>query len=129
MAFNYIGDLSTDRDRVRFHIADTVSGSGPRPAAGTASNFTDAEVDGVLSDEGSFRRAIASMFETLSGEYAYFVDISVGPRRESLGQAAARYRALAIDWRKKYGDASSSVSSNAFTRVDGHSGDIKSNAV
>ena len=46
MAFNYDDELLTDRDRVRFHLQDTVSGQGQKPENG---NFTDAEIDALVT--------------------------------------------------------------------------------
>ena len=70
MAFTYLGDLSTDLDKVRFNIGDTVASSGPKPASG---NFTDAELGGLITSEGSWEKATAALKTVLEkypqGEY------------------------------------------------------------
>lgn len=95
MTFTYVGDLSTDLDKVRFHIQDTVSGSGPKPSDG---NFTDEELDGLLDGVDSWTKAVAEAFKALSAAWSGYVDISAGPRRESLSQIAERYAKLAVEW-------------------------------
>jgi hypothetical protein len=121
MAFTYVGDLSTDLDNVRFTIGDTVENSGPKP---NSANFTDAELNGLISREGSWQRAVAGAFEALAGYYAPQVDIALGPRREAMSQAAESYKSQAKDWRKQYGSSTSSVSSSAMVRRDGYSDDV-----
>jgi len=123
MAFTYIGDQSTDRDKVRSYIRDTTEGSGPLPGG---ENFTDAEIDGFVSTEGSWQRATAALMETLANRWATFVDISAGPHRESLSQVAAAWRAQAAAWRKKYG-STSRATVGWVTRVDGYTDDVAAN--
>jgi hypothetical protein len=102
MTFTYLGTLATDLDKVRFHVGDTSSatGAGVRP---DGTNFTDEELTGLLSVEGSWGRAVAGAFATLAGLFAQQVDITLGPRREALSQAAERYSALSAEWRKIHG--------------------------
>lgn len=129
MAFTYLGTLATSRDKVRFYLSDTVSGSGPTPSG---ANLQDAEIDGLIAAEGTWQRAVAAGFETLAAAWAHEVDITVGPRHESLSQAAQRYSDLASQWRRNYGVASSGASrvgSRAVTRVDGYSDDVPSDEV
>lgn len=127
MAFTYVGDLSTNRDKVRFYICDTVSGSGPRPNGG---NFTDAEVDGLLTVEGSWQRAAAAAFEVLAAEWAQYVDTQVGPRREALNQTAQRFAELATMWRARAGSSAPTRAGYRFTMcVDGYSDDIANDEV
>ena len=124
MAITYTGELTTDLDRVRFYLGDTVNGTGIKP---DGSNFTDAELNGLVTLEGSWQRAVAGACEALVMLYAPEVDIAVGPRRESLSQAAARYEKQAESWRKRYGRSTGSVVTGALTRVDGYSDDIAAN--
>ena len=126
MALTYKGDLSTDLDKVRFYTQDTTADSGPKPGG---DNFSDAEITGLITSEGSWRRAVAAAFETLAGLWGQYVDLSVGPRREQLSQTAARYESLAATWRRKWGSSGSRAGSRAVTRVDGYSDDIPSDQV
>lgn len=122
MAFTYLGDLSTNREKLRFYIQDTTVDSGPRPGG---TNFSDAELDGLITTEGGWRKAVAGAYETLAAEWAQYVDTSIGPRRQSLSHTAARYETLAKTWRLRSGSASR-AGSRAVTRVDGYSDDIAS---
>ena len=127
MAVTYSNTLSTDRDKVRFYINDTVSGAGPKPSS---ANFDDAEIAGLLTLEGSVGKAVAACLETLAALWAVEVDIAVGSRRESLSQAATKFESLAKTWRDRHGGSTSSVMGvRHLTRVDGYSSDLASNEV
>ena len=123
MAFTYAGTLATDRDRVRFYIQDTVENSGPLPGG---TNFTDAEIDGIVTVEGSWQRAVAGLMDTLANKWATFVDITAGPHRESLSQVADAWRKQAKEWRDKYG-TTSRATVGWMTRVDAYSDDVAAN--
>lgn len=120
MAFTYLGTLSTSREKVRFYIQDTTISSGPKPSG---ANFSDAELDGLITTEGGWRKAVAAAFEILAGEWAQYVDTAIGPRRQSLSQTAQRYESLAKTWRQRSG-STARAGSRAVTRVDGYSDDI-----
>lgn len=120
MGVTYDDSLATDRDRVRFYVGDTVEDSGPKPGDG---NFTDNEIAGLVTLEGSWQKAVAACFETLHGEYAREVDVTVGPRKEALGQTAKHYAGLASQWRERYGESAARVGVRHMTRVDGYSDD------
>jgi hypothetical protein len=126
MTFTYLGTLATDLDNVRFNIGDTVENSGPKP---NSANFTDAELNGLITREGSWQRAVAGAFEALAGYYAPQVDIALGPRKEALSKAKEAYASLAEDWRSLHGSATSSVGSSAMIKVDGYSDDIAADDV
>lgn len=126
MAVTYSEALSTDRDKVRFHIQDTAASSGPKPSGG---NFSDDEIAGMVTLEGSWQRAVAGIFEVLAGLWGQYVDTAVGSRRQQLSQTAEQYRKMAEQWRKDYGRGGSRVGSRAMTRVDGYSDDVASDAV
>ena len=74
----YLGDLTTDLDKVRFYVRDTESGSGPRPDT-DSSNFSDDELNGLITLEGSWSRAVAGIYEALAAEWGQYVDTQVGP--------------------------------------------------
>ena len=120
MTFTYVGDLSTDLDKVRFYIQDTTENSGPKP--GNA-NFTDEELGGLITLEGSWQRGVAAGFEALAASWAFYADRAAGPRREAFSQIAARYQKLAQEWRAKHGATGGGAGYRAVTRVDGYSDD------
>jgi len=121
----YDDALSTNRDKIRFYLGDTVSGSGPKPASG---NFTDDEIAGLVTAEGSWQKAVAGGFEILAGLWSQYVDTAVGPRRQSLSQTAAGYEKMAKTWRRRSG-SQGRAGSRAVTRVDGYSDDIAADSV
>lgn len=78
--FSY--DLTTSVGMLRLEIGDEVFESGVKP---NGDNFTDAELEYFLAQEGStVGRAAARACEVLSRAYAGLVDLTVGPRRETL---------------------------------------------
>jgi len=121
--------LATDRDVFRATLNDTVSGSGPRPATGTASNFSDNEIAGLITLEGNVNRAIARAYEILAAAWANKGLSEIGPRKEDLKEASKNYAALGKQWRKDYGYATSRVTASFVTRVDAYSDDIANDEV
>ena len=121
MAFTYVGDLSTNRDKVRFYLGDKVEDSGPRPSDG---NYTDAEIDGLITVEGSYQRAIAAGFETLSAEWRKYPSFKADGLSLNRTDIADGYAAQAKEWRRKYGGSGGGMGSQAVTRRDGYSDDI-----
>lgn len=125
MTFTYLGDLSTDLDKVRFSISDKVASDGPQP---DGTNFTDEEIGGLITTEGSWQKAVAACFDTLAAVWTQYNDIGAGPHRESLSQIANGYRALAKRWRDEFG-STARARVRPMTRVDGYSDDIPANEV
>ena len=123
MAFTYSDALVLDRDRVRFAIGDTPPSAGPKPDDG---NFTDAEIAGLLDIEGSWQRAVAGAFETLSALWAKHVTFIAGTGMQSnQSDIANSYRTSAKEWRDKYGYGKEpSAGSEPVVRADGYSDDI-----
>ncbi len=126
MAFTYTDDLSTDRAKVRFYLQDTVEDAGPRPGNG---NFSDAEIDGLIVIGGSWQRAVAAGYESLAAAWATYVDRTVGPRKQSLSQIAARWAAQATAWRAQYGLSAGASTVVYPIRIDGYSQDIAADEV
>lgn len=118
MSFTYAGDMSTSLEKVRFHLQDTVSGSGPKPSDG---NFTDAELSGLITAEGSWQRAVAAGFEVLAAAWMRYPSF----RTEALGlnrsDIAKGYQEQAAKWRKRYGTSSGTAAARAVTRADAYS--------
>lgn len=126
MAFTYVGDLSTSRDKVRFYLQDIVSGSGPKPSDG---NFTDAEIDGLVTAEGSWQRAVAAGFETLASSWMRYPNFRVDDHQVNRTDIAKGYATQAQEWRRKYGASGGGAGSRAVTRIDGYSSDVDNQTV
>lgn len=126
MVITYVGDLSTDRDKVRSYLRDITDSAGPLPAD---ANFTDAEVDGLIAAEGSWQRAVAAGFETLAAAWRRYPTFDQDGFRLSRSDIANGYAAQAAMWRKRYGGSASGAGARAITRVDGYSDDVAADAV
>jgi hypothetical protein len=125
--FTYIGDLSTDLDKVRFHLRDVDAGNGPLPGD---KNFQDSELNGLLSLEGNWQQAVAAGYEVLAAGWAHYADLTVGPRRESLSQIAEGYAKLGAHWREQYGFTTrTGVAAAGIIKKDGYSDDVASDDV
>ena len=127
MSFTY--DTATDIGKVRFAIGDVTSGAGIKP---DGTNFSDEELQLLLTREGNWGAAAAACCETLSVWYARVVNISVGPRREDLGAIRQAYVDLAAQLRKQHGGGNLAQArgfSAGVVRVDGYSQDVASDAV
>ncbi len=118
MVFTY--DLTTDIGKVRLEIGDTTSGDGVKP---NGTNLTDAELTYWLAEEGSVGRASARACEALARAWARLVDLAVGPRRESLGQAAKAWAEQGAELRKQFGGADRGAYSAGVKRVGDGYGD------
>jgi len=125
VSFTY--DTATDIGKIRFAIGDVTSGAGIKP---DGTNFSDEEIQLLLTREGNWGAAAAACCETLSVWYARVVNISVGPRREDLGAIRQAYVDLAAQFRKQYGGGGVAHGFSAgVVRVDGYSQDVASDAV
>lgn len=113
MTFTY--DLATAIGQVRLAIGDTSSatGAGVRP---DGTNLSDAEIAYFLTAEGDdVGLATARACEALAMMWSNVADLQVGPRRESLGQVAARYAERAAALRS--GTLQAGYVSMAFAQV------------
>jgi len=123
--FSYDATLAANRDKVRFHLQDTVSGSGPKPGDG---NFANTELDALITAEGSWQRAVAAGFETLAAAWRRHPDFTADGLSLKRGSIADGYAKQAAEWRKQYGTAARPrtgvAGGRAVTRVDGYSDDI-----
>lgn len=123
MTFTYSGTLTDNTEWVRFTIGDTVSAAGPRP--GSTSNYTDEEIDAVITDAGTKGRAAAFLCETLATEWAaYAGSVSMADYSENLTARADYFMKRAADLRKQYGGTRAAPTQVAPTRVDGFSDDV-----
>jgi len=112
----------TDRGRVRRAIGDAKEDAGPLP---DGSNFTDAEIDQFISDEGTWQRAVAAAFEALAAAWANEYTFTSDGATINKGDRGDKFLALAATWRKRYGGLAT-VTSGAWKRVDGYSDDTTS---
>jgi hypothetical protein len=125
MGFTYLGTLATNRDRVRFHVGDVTEDGGPRPAD---ANFSDAEIDQVITDEGTWQRAVASCFERLAAEWTRYPTFRADGLALNRTDIAKGYRADAELWRKRYGAAMPIRVAGQITK-DAYSDDVASDDV
>lgn len=126
MTFTYAGTLASDREKVRFYVQDTVSGSGPKP---NGTNFTDEELDGLITNEGSWQRAVAGCYEALAAIWANRYDFTTEGQSFARSKVSERYAKSAKEWRDEYGSSAGSAASDTVTRVDAFSDDIESDPV
>jgi predicted outer membrane lipoprotein len=129
MTFSYAGTMATDLDYIRLHIGDTTASSGPKPGTGTATNFTDEEINGLKTLQGTKERTVAALFGVLAAMWANYVDSKIGPRDEKQSQKAANFLALNKKWETAYGTATATANFSFVTRVDGYSDDITNDEV
>lgn len=92
--------MPTDRDRVRFHIRDTVFDSGPLP---NDSNFEDDELDALIAVEGLWQRAVAAAFETLASAWRKYPNLESDQFGLSRSHISRGYADDAKVWRDKWG--------------------------
>lgn len=125
MTFTYDDTLSADRDKVRFYLQDTAIDEGPKPPT---DNFTDNELDGLITLEGNWQRAVAAGFEALTAIWTQYADLSEGPHKETLSQVAEGHRKSAILWRARSGSVTPARVAGII-KVDGYSDDVTSDDV
>ena len=120
MAFTYTDTLATDRDRVRFALNDVTENSGPRPAD---ANFSDAEIAGLITNEGTWQRATAAGLERLAGEWTRHPTFKADGLTLNRSDIAKGYREDAKQWRKEFGTTRPMRVAGQIN-VDGYSDDI-----
>lgn len=100
MTFSYDDTIATNRDKVRFWLSDTVEDAGPLPES---KNFSDAEIDGLLTEEGSWQRAVAGALERLAIEWFQHPSYSADNFNISNSHVGRNYATMAQEWRARYG--------------------------
>lgn len=125
MAFTYAEDLSTDRDKARFHLQDTVENNGPKPGDG---NFSDAEIDGVVSATGSWQRAVAAGLDALAAGWRRYPTFKADGLSLNRSDIAKGYEAQAKEWRRMHGITTPARVAGVI-RIDGYSDDVPSDEV
>ena len=125
MAFTYSDTLATNRDRVRFHLGDTARDAGPRPGD---ANFTDDEIAGMITSEGTWQRAVAAGLEVLAREWTRYPTFKADGLSLNRSDIAKGYRDEAREWRKQYG-RSAPMRVVAQITKDAYSDDVASDDV
>ena len=125
MGINYDDRLTDDSDKVRFVIGDTVDDEGPRPED---RNFSDSEISATITLEGSWRRAVAALYEVLAGEWPVHVITSFNAQSGSYSKIdpSKAYKDLAKQWRDKYGGSGESATAGLDALTVDNSGDAVS---
>ena len=95
MSFSYSTALTADRDKVRFLIGDTVSGSGPRPSS---DNFSNEELDGLITISGSWQGAAALACRALAtGWMTEAKSVKIGEYSVTYSDRAKLYSEKALE--------------------------------
>ncbi len=126
MAFTYTDTLTSSADKVRFYLQDTVEDSGPKPAD---ANFSDNEIAGLITAEGSWGKAVAAGFEALAAAWRRYPTFQADGLRLDRTAIADGYDKKALEWRKRYGVAGTTAGARTPTRVDGYSQDVDADDV
>ena len=100
MAFTYSDTLTTDRDKIRFYLGDVTEDSGPRPSD---ANFSDNEIAGLVTAEGTWQRAVAAGFERLAAEWRRHPTFKADGLSLNRSDIAKGFWEQAQDWRDKFG--------------------------
>jgi len=125
MTHTYDPDLTTNSDKVRFHIGDTVEDSGPRPSD---DNFSDEELDALVSANGTWQRAVAAALRVLATEWTRYPSFQADGLRLDRTAIAKGYIDQAATWEKRFGIPVPVVTAGII-RVDGYSDDITNDDV
>ena len=125
MAFTYAGTLTTNLDKIRFYLGDVTEDGGPRPSDG---NFSDAEIAGLVTAEGTWQRAVAAGFERLAAEWRRYPTFKADGLSLNRSDIAKGFWEQAQDWRGKFG-RTVSIKTAGQVKVDAYSDDITSDDV
>jgi len=94
MAFTYNVSSPTDLTRVRFHIQDTDS---------TAVKFTDEEITFVISEAGTWQKAVIQLIQALIAKLAHTPDATMDWLKVEPSKALASYQSLLIEKKRELG--------------------------
>lgn len=112
--FSYnAADPTSDRDRVRLHIGDTLEHEGPRV---DGRNFADEELDLLLADGSTWAAAVPLALDIMANEYAAAarrVYFGHGLYQEDYTATARALRQQAAEWRRTRDLATGAVSGGA----------------
>ena len=108
MAFTWVGDLSTDLDKVRFHIGDTDS---------DGYFLEDATITALVTSEGSVGGAVVACLRYIISQLSR-PDFKADWLTVSHAEARKGYQALLSEKRREFGVASVSASAVYTYRAD-----------
>lgn len=129
MTFTASTAYTTDLDKVRQNIRDVTENAGPRPGD---ANFSNEVINGIISDEGSWQRAVAKCFEMLASEWRRYPDFKTDGLSLNRSDIANGFVEAAKEWRSKYGTPNRSYAPVYVTGQipqDGYSDDITNDDV
>ena len=125
MAFTYLDTLATDRDKVRFNLRDTIEDEGPLP---DDLNFSDDEIAGMITIEGTWQRAVANGLEALARAWIRYPTFKADGLSLNRSDIAKGYQAEAKTWRGRFGSTIPVVVAGQITK-DAYSDDVASDDV
>lgn len=102
MTFSYDASLSTDADKVRFHLGQTDSAS---------SIIGDEEIRAVLADETNIYLAAAVIADAIAGRYSLNQNIRIDSFSVDFQGRAEAFRSLAVRLRAQAKTASGGLGS------------------
>jgi len=129
MTFTASTAYTTNLDKVRQNIRDVTENAGPRPAD---ANFSDEVINGIITDEGSWQRAVAALFEMLAAEWRRHPSYSTDGLKLDRSDIADGFDKTAKEWRDKYGGAVrqyAPVYVSGQINQDGYSDDVTNDDV
>lgn len=109
MTFTYTPASPDDTTRVRYHIGDTVEASAI---------FTDEEIDFVISEEGSYQKAVVSLIQAVIAKIGHEPDFTADWLQVDWRRSVDAWRDLLAEKRSKFGIAARSARSVATYRSD-----------
>jgi len=115
VTFTYTLGDSADQNMLRLELGDT-----DEPTA----LFADEELTDIIAAEVSLMASAARCCEILATRFARQFSFSADGLSAQKGQLADAYRKRALDYRRRVGSTSETI-----TRVDGYSSTVKSDAV
>ena len=121
-AVTYDDNLTNNSDKVRFQIGDTTANDGPRPGD---ANFSDAELDALLTREGTWQRCVAACYEVLASEYAKHTTFSAHGGSFTRSDASSIFKNLAKDWRSDWGFPGDTDTVEADAGVDSAGNEVE----
>lgn len=128
MAFTYTSAPDSDNvDFVRLRIGDAVENDGAKP---DQTNFSDAEIEAVVTLEGNKGKAAAFFAEALAALWAANAGmVSMADYKEDYSNRAKYFADLGKMLRQQYGGSRTAATQIIPTRVDGFSNNVNAEAL
>lgn len=109
MTFTYTLSPATDLTRVRFHIGDTDS---------SAAKFSDEEINFVISEAGTWQKAVIQLIQTLIAKLGHTPDATMDWLKIEPSKALAAYEKLLNEKRRELGIVSLTSTAVHVYRAD-----------